>query len=73
MRCKFEIPWYGQCKSEAKKDKEFCGEHDGVICYNKGCGNQATHECPNMSQFGCGAPICDECGKHFGCLTGTRY
>jgi len=60
MRCKFRDNWKGVCENEALENKEYCEEHLGLECSS--CGKQATHSChETLTQFVCGAPLCDDC------------
>lgn len=58
-QCGYEIPWWGVCKKPRP-----CKDHAHLKCIIKGCGKQATHACPTMGQFMCGAPLC---AKHERC------
>jgi hypothetical protein len=58
MKCKFDKAWIGKCNEEAD-ESGFCEEHRVVKCCS--CGAQATRDCPETSQFVCGAPLCDDC------------
>lgn len=55
--CKFDIAWVGKCKDQPNDD--LCNKHLGMKCCS--CGEQATGECGETSQFVCGAPLCDDC------------
>lgn len=58
-QCRFTLAYVGRCESDALPGKTMCSKHDGLAC--RGCGAQATQECPSASSLVCGAPICDDC------------
>jgi len=49
-----------QCQSDAQEGSFFCGDHDGVVCYD--CGVQATHECGvTTNGLLCSVNLCGGC------------
>lgn len=65
--CIFNLAWIGYCKKEVVPGTHFCEEHLGVKCKNPGCDNQAIAQCDATSVLVCGAPFCEQCGRHKAC------
>lgn len=58
-KCEFGKAWIGLCNEPTDGDNNYCEEHIAIKCCS--CGNQATKECSETSQFVCGFPLCNEC------------
>jgi hypothetical protein len=59
MKCKYEVPYEGECGIETMNPNG-CSSHRDARCCS--CGAKATHGCTEtLGGFVCGHHLCDDC------------